>query len=390
MSKFLEILGIAPVEETEEMKAVEAVKKQAKEKVEDKKAAEKEKAEEKVVDKKEAEEEENRSSFVSNLFALGKEAAKKAKETETDDDEVEEIEEDESSDEIDDSEPTEEEIAEFDAAYDHNAKPDQDYEDILDVMAEASKKADIKPGEPDRVSEDRIEEIKQSIENRSRCVLDILRDAKPIISEEEQQMEERRFYDEIGDLAYEYDRTGVMDVRLGDYIKRTAAKDKDLCLSFINDNFLEYIEKNGELIPLFFENYLEDIIRQNPDWISKLDEMIVRVSEDTMNIHAGYIRRVHPDGVVYCTLGEAKANIPEDLHRMAQELTLNEDNFFDLIWEEIPRDGGEPRRMTKEEVEHYVINFRGDKDTLAKLLHLTPYGDAELAENSNESKDSAE
>lgn len=200
-------------------------------------------------------------------------------------------------------------------------------------------------------------------------------------------MEERNFYDEIGDMAYEYDRTGTMDVRLEDWIQRTAAKDKDLCFQFINNYFLEYIENNGDLIPVFFDNYIEDMLRKNPDWIPKLDKMIVSAANDAMNIKVGFIRRIQPNDAVYNTLSEAKADIPDDLHNLAKELTLSEDTFFDKIWQEVSPDGEEIRRLTRDEVKQYVSDFRGDKDVLIRVLQLND-GEDDNAKNPSDSKES--
>lgn len=347
MSKLLEVLGIAPVEETEEVKAVKAAKKEASKKVETEKE-----------DK----------TFLETIKDLGKEVSKISEGKADEEVAEEELTEDELiEDEFDaaeDAEPTEEELAEFDAIYDGSVRPDSDRDrDYEDIIAEEAEREKI-----DRVSEEKIEEIKKNQERLGNSILGILRDSRPVIEEEDKMMEERNFYDEIGDMAYEYDRTGLMDVRLEDYIMRTAAKDKDMCLAFIDNYFQEYIEKNGKMVPIFFEHYLEDMLRQNPDWIPKVEEMIVRAAEDSMNIHVGFIRRVQPDDIIYSTLAEAKANIPGDLLNLAKELVLNEDTFFDKIWQEVGKDGEEIRRLTEDEVRDYIKNFRGDKTVLAKLL----------------------
>ncbi len=397
MSKVLEILGIAPIVETEEVKAVKNAKATGAEKVAEKIAED----DAKMANTVEQLEEEERKSFVGGLKSRGAELReKRAKEADradfdaavaemaniddTDDDEDDSIiesTEDSTEDSID--EPTETVSAEDSG---------DDSEDIRiairDDIEEAAKMATIKPDEePDLVSEDKIEEIKQSIESRADSVIDILKNSRPVISEEETQMEERNFYDEIGDMAYEYDRTGVMDVRLEDYIKRTAAKDKDLCFQFINSYFLEYIENNGDLIPVFFDNYIEDMLRKNPDWIPKLDEKIVNAANDSMNIKVGFVRRIQPNDVVYSTLAEAIEDMPYDLHNLAMELTLTEESFFEKIWQEVSPDGEEIRRLTRDEVKQYVSDFRGDKDILIRILQLND-GEDDNAKNPSDSKES--
>lgn len=398
MSKVLEILGIAPIEETEEVKAFNDAKATGAEKVAEKIAED----DAKKVNTVEQLEEKERKSFVGGLKSRGaKLSEKRAKDADradfdaavaemaniddTDDDEDDSIiesTEDSTEDSID--EPTE--------TVSTKNTGDKDYEDILEEIRgdieEAAKMATIKPDEePDVVSEDKIEEIKQNIESRADSVIDILKNSRPVISEEETQMEERNFYDEIGDMAYEYDRTGTMDVRLEDYIKRTAAKDKDLCFQFINNYFLEYIENNGDLIPVFFDNYIEDMLRKNPDWIPKLDEKIVNAANDSMNIKVGFVRRIQPNDVVYDTLAEAKEDMPYDLHNLAMELTLAEESFFEKIWQEVSPDGEEIRRLTEPEVKQYIATFRGDKGVLAKLLQVN-CGETNNAKNPSDSKGS--
>lgn len=397
MSKVLEILGIAPIVETEEVKAFNDAKATGAEKVAEKIAED----DSKMVNTVEQLEEKERKSFVGGLKNRGaKLREKRAKDADradfdaavaemasiddTDDDEDDSIiesTEDSTEDSID--EPTET-VSTEDSG--------DDSEDIRaairDDIEEAAKMATIKPDEePDIVSEDKIEEIKQNIESRADSVIDILKNSRPVISEEETQMEERNFYDEIGDMAYEYDRTGTMDVRLEDYIKRTAAKDKDLCFQFINNYFLEYIENNGDLIPAFFDNYIEDMLRKNPDWIPKLDEKIVNAANDSMNIKVGFVRRIQPNDVVYDTLAEAKEDMPYDLHNLAMELTLAEESFFEKIWQEVSPDGEEIRRLTEPEVKQYIATFRGDKDVLAKLLQVN-CGEANNANNLSDLKES--
>ena len=396
MSKVLEILGIAPIEETEEVKAFNNAKATGAEKVAEKIAED----DAKMVDTVEQLAEEERKSFVGGLKNRGAKLRDKLSRDADRADFDAAVEEMANIDDTDDEDSTEESTEEpTDDSADEPTETvstkdsgDKDYEDILEEIRgdikEAAKMATIKPDEePDVVSEEKIEEIKQSIESRADSVIDILKNSRPVISEEETQMEERNFYDEIGDMAYEYDRTGTMDVRLEDYIKRTAAKDKDLCFQFINNYFLEYIENNGDLIPVFFDNYIEDMLRKNPDWIPKLDKMIVSAANDAMNIKVGFVRRIQPNDAVYSTLSEAKADIPDDLHNLARELTLSEDTFFDKIWQEVSPDGEEIRRLTRDEVKQYVSDFRGDKDVLIRVLQLND-GEDDNAKNPSDSKES--
>lgn len=188
-------------------------------------------------------------------------------------------------------------------------------------------------------------------------------------------MENLNFYDNIRDMIYDFDRTGAMDPRLEDYFERTIAKNGDLALAFIKTYFIEFIEKNPEVVNSLLEANLKAIIKHDPDkWIPELDEVIADIANDRMNIRVGFVRNVARNDKVYSTLDEAKADLPRDLDevvtRLSQEYTLDEDKFFDQIWQEIGPDGEEVRRLTESEVRDYVANFRGDKEALKKLLHL--------------------
>ena len=361
-NKISEMLGIAPVVDPESNEAMSNAVQKVKDKVSEE------------ADKVEAEAEENRKDFLAGLKERGAELLG------TKADEEEDLEDEDFDDEVgsdikieeitpeDDAKPTPEEIAEFDEAVDQATDIDND--DYINNLekAENDSQAEESADAPDVSTEEKIEEIKEAQSRFGDSVLGILSRTRPVIEEEDKMMEELNFYDEIRDMIYDYDRTGIMDVRLEDYLKRTVAKDANFCMEFINEYFAQFIEKNPDLITLFFDNYIEDMIRNNPNWIPRIQDIIEQVADEQMNIRVGWIRALDRNDKVYSTLDEAKSDLSPVLQEFVNEFSTDPDSFFVKIWQEVSKDGEEIRRLTEDEVREYIANFRGDRNVLAKLL----------------------
>lgn len=357
-NKISEILGIAPVVGDSMSDTVKKVKDKVSEES----------------DKIEAEAEETRKNFLAGLKERGAELLG-TKVNEEDDFEDEDLNEGaDDSIEIeeiipeDDAKPTPEEIAEFDEAVDQATGIDYDGNINNLEKAENDSQAEESADVPDVSTEEKIEEIKEAQSRFGESILGILSRTKPVIEEEDKMMEELNFYDEIRDMIYDYDRSGIMDVRLEDYLKRTVAKDANFCMTFINEYFAQFIDKNPDLITLFFDNYIEDMIRSNPNWIPRIQDIIEQVADEQMNIRVGWIRALDRNDKVYSTLDEAKSDLSPVLQEFVNEFSTDPESFFDKIWQEVNKDGEEIRRLTEDEVREYIANFRGDRNVLAKLL----------------------
>ncbi len=360
---FSEILGIAPItkKDDEAAETIEKVSKKVSEEAE----------------KLEKEAQETKASFIEKM----KEKPNEAPQETTSEEDI--VDEDINLD--NDPEPTPEEIEEFEKLVNQASSDDKSEEE----SEEESKDHPSDEQSDDEQSEDEsetvasaeekptetIEAIKQRHNAFVSEVLDSLKGIKPPVEEEEEpKMEDLSFYNNIPQYVYNYDNTGIMDIRLENYLKRTIAKDANLAYAFIDEYLLEFINKNPDTGLILVSAYLEDIIRANPDILPEIDAIAARVAEDSMNIKVGFERTVARDGKIYDTLQEGIADmsteLTEALAAINVEFQKTYEDYFEKIWIQVDKSGEEVRRLTEEEVRDYIANFRGDKDALRKTLKI--------------------
>ena len=155
------------------------------------------------------------------------------------------------------------------------------------------------------------------------------------------KMRKREFYDGIGDIAYEFDRTGVLKVDLKSYILSVIERREDLQDDIISRYLGDFIGRHEEAIPK-----LDDLITSAADYYNKVD---VRFTDPK-------------NGKSYNTWEDAVDSISEMIEYGVKPENVFEKHYF---WVDQPDD-----ELTEQELEDYVSDFRGDIEVLKKKLFI--------------------
>ena len=155
------------------------------------------------------------------------------------------------------------------------------------------------------------------------------------------KMRKREFYDGIGDIAYEFDRTGVLKVDLKSYI-------------------LSVIERREDLQDDIISRYLGDFIGRHEEAIPKLDDLITSAADYYNKVD---VRFINPkNGKSYNNWEDAVDSISEMIEYGVKPENVFEKHYF---WVDQPDD-----ELTEQELQDYVSDFRGDIEVLKKKLFI--------------------
>ena len=155
------------------------------------------------------------------------------------------------------------------------------------------------------------------------------------------KMRKREFYDGIGDLAYEFDRTGVLKVDLKNYL-------------------LSVIQRREDLQDDIIREYLGDFIGRHEDAIQALDDLITRAADYYVKVG---VRFTNPkNGKTYNTWEDAVDSISEMIEYGVKPEEVFEKHYFRIDDPDV--------ELTEQELQDYVSDFRGDIEVLKKRLFI--------------------
>ena len=163
------------------------------------------------------------------------------------------------------------------------------------------------------------------------------------------EMRDLKFYDKLGEKAFNFDRGLEMAPELRDWITGAIEDDRVLSVDFVSKVLPRVLEKNPDLV--------EDAIRE----AKKADDhkfvpfkVLFINSKDT------------EDTTEYATFKEACVTIQKEIDTYG----VDPMEVFKAFYRRIDAEGNLGDRVSIEEVEKYVEKFNGDKLALRKKLHL--------------------
>lgn len=192
----------------------------------------------------------------------------------------------------------------------------------------------------------------------------------------EARMKPKKVYDNLGDVAFEADRTGQASEELESYIFQTLDTNPALCEKIVAQYFDDYLASRPDLIDTIVACNFEDYLKRNPEDIDKAERVIVRVSNANINVALRFVDSV--SGTRFETKAEATASIQEHVKYGANPDDIIKKEYF---WKDDP-----DRVLTEAEVRDYIANFPGDKKKLKKKLQ---YEDKPLKDGKKKGKKSS-
>ena len=155
------------------------------------------------------------------------------------------------------------------------------------------------------------------------------------------KMRKREFYDGIGELAYEFDRTGVLKIDLKSYL-------------------LSVVERREDIQDDIIRSYLGDFIGRHEEAIPKLDDLITSAADYYVKVD---VRFTNPkNGKSYNTWEDAVGSISEIIEYGVKPENVFEKHYFWIDHPDI--------ELTEQELQDYVSDFRGDIEVLKKKLFI--------------------
>ena len=205
-------------------------------------------------------------------------------------------------------------------------------------------------------ADDLIKESEAELKAHARHIIDE-EEAKKVhapIRKGEAQMRTRGFYEQIGDLAYEYDRTGEISDTLRGYVKSIITRDESLIDEIVHD-------------------YLPAIVSKNPGMVPMLKKMAEDTAKAHVDVKVLYVNAKDPeDETEYETWDAAKVSIQKEI----DNYNVNPADVFQIVWRKIEKDGSLGGRMTADEVGRYIAYHPSDdKEYLKKVLCVKDKGD---------------
>lgn len=265
---------------------------------------------------------------------------------EKDDEEIKEI------DEIDEGFKTLEELeAEREKALEKELEEDL-AEGVEEVQAEENQDSTSEKDATNDVTEDSVvdtvkeeaeetEEKEETEEAEETEPAPVLQEPQELHEPQPYKMRKREFYDGIGDLAYEFDRTGVLKVDLKSYL-------------------LSVVERREDIQDDIIRRYLGDFLGRHEEAIPTLDSLITSAADYYVKVDVRFTNQ--KNGKSYNTWEDAVDSISEMIEYGVKPENVFEKHYF---WVDRP-----DVELTDEELEDYVSDFRGDVAVLKKKLFI--------------------